>query len=132
MYNNQCLLKKLKMKILKLTFVLLSLLLITACSNNDDDNGTNPDSEYYITFNANGNVISFTGSNNSNTAVGTFNTSEEDETNQYASGITGVSDNNNTISILIGKTEEMVVNTIYTNYSTSLPKIKADTYVSGL
>lgn len=104
--------------------------MFSACSS-DDNNTTNENSEFFITFKANGTEISFIGSDLSNTVVGTFNTTNADETNFMASGITGVSDNNNNISILINTLENASINTVYTNYTTDLPKIKSDVYTSG-
>lgn len=109
-------------------FILLLTITLSSCSE-DEANGLS--SEFYIKFNANGNSFSFEGNSADNNVLGTFNVLEADETDQYASGITAVSDGNN-ISILIGTIEEAMVNTVYTNYITETPMVKADTYVSAL
>lgn len=109
--------------------MLLMLACICGCSNDDTD----PESaEFHITFRAEGEKLAFTGNRLDNNVVGTFNVAETGDTDQYASGITAVSDDGSTISILIGTFQQASAHTVYTNYTSNGPKVKADTYVSGL
>lgn len=117
--------------VFKLFFLSIALAILAGCGEDEDLDPTD-NSTYYIVFKADGNSVSFNGNQNENNVVGTFNTINTNQTDQYASTIIAVSeDGTRNFSILIGTLGEAQPNTVYTNYNTDSPKIKVDTFVSA-
>lgn|SRR5690606_28352816 len=103
----------------------MAIAALSGCSK--DDSGAITE-DYYITFDIDGNTVTFSGNKADLNVLGTFNVLEEDETDQYASGITAYSDDGDTVTILIGTFQPAETNTIYTNYTVAEPKIKAPSF----
>ena len=120
------------MKNIKFKTVLPVLMIIALMLGCSKDNGSTGDSlgsdDYYISFKANGESVVFTSDKTGNVAVGVFNFLDE-STNQYASEIIASKTGGGNFAIVISTRQDVEINTVYTNYNTTAPKEKVETYL---